>query len=365
MTTVGRRIGVKLKTLLAERGLTQAWLAKRTGISLKSVQRHVGNHPVRRDFLAIYAQALSVSVDALCTSSSLGADVDLLNSYLTWLERDVQHLPYWPTYGPPVRPSLSAIYVEPTLAINGRECLASVIARNRFRVLVGPAGSGKTTFLHAFALRQAQASREFIPVMIPVGALGGFLERNENASLLGFLREWWAHNPILDFAAELPRVLVSGTVGLLFDGLDSLASSRPAVQNGVLAIINNLPRDYPETCMVMVTCRDSAFNRCFGYKMRSEYARVTMQDLSEQRRSQLLDRLQDFTGERNLGDKLQKAVVHFPELQLLMRTPMGFTELVLSLAEGEAPRDVMDAYNSDVSVANTHGVIGVIKEPLG
>jgi formylglycine-generating enzyme required for sulfatase activity/energy-coupling factor transporter ATP-binding protein EcfA2 len=177
---------------------------------------------------------------------------------------------------------------EPTLLVAGEgerrgRPLTQLLPEHRCLVLVGEAGSGKTTFLKFIALTLAHANRKKgprwaerhlgwaprplpWPVFLPLGGFGSWLAQQEKGADTAqpqLLLEYLKHHCLTHYCRDrrLPErffetALEQGRCLVLLDGLDEVPGLTD--RNFVADVVSGFARKY-EHCRFIVTCRPEGY----------------------------------------------------------------------------------------------------------
>lgn len=174
---------------------------------------------------------------------------------------------------------LSSLTLEQQHKYKGKYLsLLDAIYEYRHLVLLGTAGSGKSTFINYIAYNLAlrnvstqftSASNQFqqlideklIPIVIRVIDLALYLKQNpmfdQSPNVVWSYIKSKLEKDNLEFAEDaLRQALETGNVFLFFDGLDEVASSIMRIQINIL--IQAFATRYPK-CHVLITCRITAY----------------------------------------------------------------------------------------------------------
>jgi len=179
------------------------------------------------------------------------------------------------------------------------EILPRLTPTNPVAILLGTAGSGKTTFVRWLALHMARASlkegkyslpnglgREQVPILVQTREYAERLDKEEYLSLKQFLISQWSRmHPNL--ALKLLDELAQGRCLVLFDGLDQGASVnvRRRVIEGIDEFIGDYSSEESDNYNRFIITSRIADSEPGAF---SKYAHYTLIDLDRQRIEQFL-----------------------------------------------------------------------------
>jgi len=289
-----------------------------------------------------------------------------------------------------------AVGGEPMLLIAGEgegrgQPLTQLLPEHRCLVLVGEAGSGKTTFLKFVALTLAHACRGKgprwaerqlgwtprplpWPVYLPLGGFGHWLAQPQQEAdtaqpqlLLDYLKHCFRGQKLLERFFE--TALEQGRCLVLLDGLDEVPGLTD--RNFVADVVAGFARKY-DRCRFIVTCRPEGYEGVpLGLFHRESVARFTWDEIktfvhrwcaameTQPRRAEelahdLLRRIKDTPAVRELAENPLRltviAIIHYGGRQLPERRAKLYercVEVLLTWDDaraGRGARDVIEHY---------------------
>jgi len=283
---------------------------------------------------------------------------------------------------------------EPVLLVAGEEGhghgrpLTQLLPEHRCLVLVGEAGSGKTTFLRFVALTLAQACRGkgprwaerhlgwnpkplLWPIYLPLGGFGHWMAQPQKETeidtahpqlLLDYLRHHFREHKFPEHFLE--TALEQGHCLLLLDGLDEVPG--PTSRNFVAGVVTAFATKY-ERCRFIVTCRPEGYEGVpLGLFHCENVARFTWDEIetfvrrwcavmeAQVRRAEdltrdLLRRIEDTPAVRELAENPLRltviAIIHYGGRQLPERRAKLYercAEVLLTWDEARVDRGARD-----------------------
>jgi formylglycine-generating enzyme required for sulfatase activity len=285
---------------------------------------------------------------------------------------------------------------EPALMVVGEgggqgRLLTHLLPEHRCLVLVGEAGSGKTTFLKFVALTLARACRGKgsrwaerhlgwaprplpWPVYLPLGGFGHWLTQQQEGAdaarpqlLLDYLRHGFGDQELPERFFEM--ALEQGRCLVLLDGLDEV----PALtdRNFVADVVTGFARRY-DRCRFIVTCRPEGYQGVpLGLFHRESVGHFTWDEIkafvhrwcavmetqprqAEELARDLLRRIEDTPPVRELAENPLRltviAIIHYGGRQLPERRAKLYercVEVLLTWDEaraGRGARDIIEHY---------------------
>lgn len=189
---------------------------------------------------------------------------------------------------------------------------AEMVAQSMPRlVILGSAGSGKSTFLRYFLLQQLAMTNsvERIPVLVQLNDMnqGDAGVRQKVADRF--------HECGVEFSTDLTeRLLQTGKLHILLDGLDELRANR---RNQIISEIKELLRSHQQCCFI-ITCRSSAydfwFEDCNHFQM-ERFSTVEIQSFIKKW----------FEEESERGKEIATQILSNPRLRDLCSNPLMLT----------------------------------------
>lgn len=206
-----------------------------------------------------------------------------------------------------------------------------VFKTERSTLLLGAAGSGKTTALRLYALRQHESDSECIPFYIPLVHLAEEW-RSTKRAIPTWRNEHEIADPILRYLIaldvdvsenELESRFRRGDAVLLFDGLDEAAREAPWLGNWIHACAEAWPQ-----CQLVVS------SRIIGdYAAMIPFQAVTMLPFTDEQLKAFIKRW--LTESRHSGAVLRHLDRH-ESLKEIVRTPL-LASVLCTLAENDVP----------------------------
>lgn len=282
----------KLRELIASRGLSQAELARLSGVSRATINKLLGRSagPVRQGTIERIAPVLGVSTTSLdrdgIESSYLEA-VAKKNRYLCFtglgIVRTRTPIPLEQGFAAPSlrpwreerdcrqpmpggeRPNAAAKVTVRGTHIQQSISVGSILRHSRRQILLGEPGGGKTTVVREIARCYAQRrakdrdypTENLVPVLVRLAAWAAQIQNDSATDVFdATLAELDIQEPS-ETSEWLRRQSKQGRVIFLLDGLDEVPD--PNDRGALIEKVRNLIRAYPESRW-LVTSRTVGFD---------------------------------------------------------------------------------------------------------
>lgn len=216
------------------------------------------------------------------------------------------------------------------------QSITGILREHRRIVILGDAGTGKTTLLYSLLYANAcvlDARQGHIPFLIP---LAQYVQSREE-SLLSFVVRALRQHKIRNAKPWILGLLAKGRGMLLLDGLDEVTTfeHRKRIANDLLALTTV---DFGENNVVCVTSRIAGF--------RNWFPQFTLVAISELSREQALQFVRTFVDEEEQARQIAKVIESNPidsyagmtPLRRIVRTPLFLAVLTLVLKRSPAKK---------------------------
>ena len=211
-------------------------------------------------------------------------------------------------------PAISSDYHQKTERVPASN-LQKILEKYPRIILLGEAGSGKTTILWRIALKQAEFALKASEAKFPV-----ILELGTFSSKISF-EEW-----VISHLSSLPsfeRRLDNGKFLFLFDGLNEMSKSERGSNE---TLLQEFMKKYT-TCSYLVSCRKNDYN---NNERLERIQLVEIKAMNEQQIKKLIDKYKkNRTATKNFLKSLEN---DYPELLELSTNPYYLT-LILRLSD--------------------------------
>ncbi|MEA3397957.1 MAG: SUMF1/EgtB/PvdO family nonheme iron enzyme, partial [Chloroflexota bacterium] len=239
------------------------------------------------------------------------------------------------------------------------------VAVNRFAVVLGDPGSGKSTFINHLACCLAQqhldpaggwlahlpgwpeTEANLLPVVVTLRDFARWARAQNlsagNAGLLGkFLARWLTDRDLADFADPLREALRDGQAIVFFDGLDEIPTG---VQR---ALVRDTVVDFActyEQVRIVVTCRTLSYQKKAQQLPADNFSTFELAPFNEEKIDQFIQawyaELADLGAVRleeapALTNKLKNAARR-PDIRRMASNPLLLTVMALVHAQGRLP----------------------------
>ncbi|KST64512.1 NACHT domain-containing protein [Mastigocoleus testarum] len=220
---------------------------------------------------------------------------------------------------------------------------------NKFIVILGDPGSGKSTFLQYLALSWAESPlsnliEQPIPLLVELRI---YMRRRDDRECNNFLEFFHKCSGVVHHLNQhqLQTQLQEGNVLVMFDGLDEVFD--PGKREDVITDIHHFTNDYPKV-QVIVT------SRIIGYKPQrlqdAEFKHFMLQDLETEQIQDFIERWHELTFNDEV-DKIRKkqrllsGIDNSAAIQELAGNPLLLTMMAILNRNQELPRDRAELYN--------------------
>ncbi|NES22370.1 MAG: NACHT domain-containing protein, partial [Symploca sp. SIO3E6] len=219
---------------------------------------------------------------------------------------------------------------------------------NRYLVILGDPGSGKSMFLQYLALNWARSPLDNvielpIPLLIELRTYSRDRNSRECKDLLEFFHKG---NVICRLNQhQLQEKLKAGKVLVMFDGLDEVFE--PTQRDKVITDIHRFTNEYPQVRVIVTS-------RIIGYKPQrlrdAEFRHFLLQDLDSEQIKDFIYRWHeltfiDETDKLRKRSRLQRSIDNSKAIAELAGNPLLLTMMAILNRNQELPRDRPELYN--------------------
>lgn len=247
--------------------------------------------------------------------------------------------------------------------------IREVISANKKMVILGRAGSGKTTILrHLAGILIRDTNSGLTPILVPLREYSRYLKSETNLSLLGYLKGYFSSHGLLLPEDFFERHLFSGGCIVMLDGLDEILEERDRIS--VASHIEEFGACFGEGNTIIISSRIPAYRTA----QISGFSHYAIQKLDRNQISDFISRwfeIVEGVKQSGQGKRLALLVNHDANLLSLSMNPLMLSLICLVGVQGiPIPRKKADLYDICVrtllsSWEAKKGFKGVLSEPQG